>query len=107
MFYYFLWFMDLSIEEQNKQTMINILQGRTLLLSILKYHQKSTKTIFIKYEKGLWHIFRLLNQKPLKGKEQSFLQPNFILLNYKLICFVTNTDGCAIIFTVLQLAEPN
>ena len=54
MYYYFLGFRDFSTEQQNKQTMINILQGRTFLLSILKYHQKSTNTMFfIKYDKGL------------------------------------------------------
>ena len=54
----FLRFRDLSIEQQNKQTMIDILQRMTVLLSILKYHTKSTNTMFfIKYDKGIWHIF--------------------------------------------------
>ena len=54
-YYYF--FRDLHIEQQNKQTMINILQGRTLLVSILKYHQKSTDTMFfLKYDKGLFEL---------------------------------------------------
>ena len=40
MYYYFLWFRDLRIEQRNKQAMINILQGRTLPLSILKITKK-------------------------------------------------------------------
>ena len=39
-------FRELSIEQQNKLTMINILQGRTLQLLILKYNQKGTNTVF-------------------------------------------------------------
>ena len=57
-------FRDLNIEQQNKQIMINILQGRTLLPSIFKVHQKSTnKMFFITYDKGLWHIFPLFELK--------------------------------------------
>ena len=43
----FLRFRDLIIKQQNKQTMINILQGRTVLLSILKYHQKVQTLCFL------------------------------------------------------------
>ena len=60
----FLRFRDLNIEQQNKQTMINILQGRAVLPSIFKVYQKSTNNMFfITYDKGLWHIFPLFELK--------------------------------------------
>ena len=49
MYYYFLRFRDLSIEQQNKQTMVHILHCtcRTLLVSMLKYHQKYEHYVFL------------------------------------------------------------
>ena len=63
MYYYFWRFLDLSNEQQKKkkQTMINILQGRTWLLSVnFEILPKSTKTVFfVKYA-----FFPIWNQKP-------------------------------------------
>ena len=57
MYHYFLWFRDPSIEQQNKQTMIIILHGRTLLLSILKYVTWYVKTrlLSLKWDAELWY----------------------------------------------------